>query len=102
MPPIVPHRTAPTRSPTITSGLLPLNWHDVLQHEFAVPFDVPSSHASPGLMVPSPHAASAWDDDAASAKRKATEERAMRAWKGQRRRIFESPARMYDNMPGIA
>src|SRR5258706_16322607 len=63
IPPTAPHLQVPTRSPTMTSGLSPLNVHAVVQHEFAPPFSVdPSSQSSPASTVPLPQTAAATGD----------------------------------------
>src|SRR4029078_4433927 len=46
-------------SPTMTSGLLPLYTHDVVQQEDDVLLLLPSSHCSPASITPLPQAAAA-------------------------------------------
>jgi hypothetical protein len=59
MPFSVPHRLGVVMSPTMTSGLSPLNVHEVVQQELSVPLFPPSSQSSPAWMTRSPQAAAA-------------------------------------------
>src|SRR5580765_6077582 len=88
MPPTLPQRVGVVRSPTITSGKSPLSWHVVSQHELAVPFELPSSHASPDSTRPLPQTASA--PRAVSAEARARKE------EGGRVSCSVFPARRYD------
>ena len=72
MPPKAPQFVVSGRSPTMTSGLFPLNVQAAVQHEFVPPFcDEPSSQSSEGSRTPSPQTAAA-DDTARSATTRKT------------------------------